>query len=71
MEDKRNAKGEEGTGGIGRTNFIQGDQNDKRNTENKNSDVTSIDREEGTMNHGVIGGGLPDTSDEGSKDEND
>ncbi|MGN6401499.1 MAG: hypothetical protein ACTHMD_13670 [Flavisolibacter sp.] len=71
MEEKRNATDKEGAGGIGRNNFIKGNQSDKQNIENKNRDVTSIDREEGTMNHGVIGGGLPDNSNQVNENKND
>ena len=71
MEEKRNTKDKENAGGIGRTNFIKGDHNNKQNIENKNRDVSSMDREEGTMDHGTIGGGLADNSDEVNKNKSE
>ncbi|HEX2608935.1 MAG TPA: hypothetical protein VHK91_16245 [Flavisolibacter sp.] len=48
-------------GGIGRTNFI--DQQEDGNDQQVSSDISSIDQQEGEMAHGALGGNL------GSDDE--
>lgn len=71
MEEKHNAKNNESAGGIGRTNFVKDGENAKQAIENKSRDIIAIDRQEGTMDHGTVGGGLPDNSGEVDKDKND
>jgi len=71
MEEKRSIRNEENAGGIGRTNFVKDNEDDKQNIENKKKDISSIDRQEGSMDHGTIGGGLTDDSGEVNKKKND
>jgi hypothetical protein len=52
MDEKRNTVNEN-QGGIGRTNFI--DNASSHSQETGERDISSIDRQEGTMDHGTTG----------------
>ena len=54
MEDKKTTE-QEPQGGVGRTNFMAG-QKEEPAQKQQYRDISDIDRQEGTLDHGVKGG---------------
>jgi len=70
MDDKKNTDNDR-QGGMGRTNFLSEDPHDQ-STQQHQRDISDIDRQEGTMHHGVKGGNFDDHTDVNeSKEKNE
>jgi len=63
MQEKRTTE-ETKQGGVGRTNFIsQHSNNEQENAEvNSSNDISEVDRQEGSMDHGAKGGNFDETT---------
>ncbi len=61
QENKDNAAHEVKQGGIGRINTASENQ-EQQQGQTETRDISEIDQQEGTMNHGTLGGNFDSTS---------
>ena len=60
MQEKRTTE-ETKQGGVGRTNFISQHSNKENVDVDSANDISEVDRQEGSMDHGAKGGNFDET----------
>jgi len=61
MQEKRTTE-ETKQGGVGRTNFISQHSNKENADVDSANDISEVDRQEGSMEHGAKGGNFDETT---------